>query len=118
MLERLNAEVKQRTYGVRIFPNAESRAWRAALHRDPRIGLLERFHQLQEKAHERTGLNLPIVVIHACCRRKEPNATSSTSRRRRRADSVDGVALIRTLLASRRGEPRVAEYMTSGALSC
>jgi transposase len=88
-------------------------------------GLLERFAQLQKKAQARTGRNFPIIVIHEAgldgfwIHRVLQNegieshvvdpASIATSRRRRRAktDRIDGEALLRTLLAYKRGEPRV-----------
>ena len=88
-------------------------------------GLLERFAQLQEKARARTGRTLPIIVIqeagldgfwiHRVLQNEgieshvvDP-ALVATSRRRRRAktDRIGGEALLRTLLAYKRGEPRV-----------
>src|SRR5450755_479713 len=88
-------------------------------------GLLERFAQLREKAQARTGRNFPIIVIqeagldgfwiHRVLRNEgieshvvDP-ASVATSRRRRRAktDRIDGEALVRALLAYKRGEPRV-----------
>jgi len=88
-------------------------------------GLLERFAQLQEKARARTGKSFEIIVIqeagldgfwiHRVLRSKgieshvvDP-ASIATSRRRRRAktDRIDGEALVRALLAHKRGEPRV-----------
>ena len=88
-------------------------------------GLLERFAQLQEKARARTGQRFPIIVIqeagldgfwiHRVLQKEgieshvvDP-ASIATSRRRRRAktDRIDGEALVRTLLAHKRGEPRV-----------
>jgi transposase len=88
-------------------------------------GLLMRFAQLQEKAQARTGQMLPIIAIqeagldgfwiHRVLLSEgiesyvvDP-ASIATSRRRRRAktDRIDGEALVRTLLAYKRGEPRV-----------
>jgi transposase len=88
-------------------------------------GLRERFAQLQEKARTRTGRKFPIIVIqeagldgfwiHRVLQNEgieshvvDP-ASVATSRRRRRAktDRIDGEALLRTLLAYKRGEPRV-----------
>lgn len=88
-------------------------------------GLLQRFAQLQEKAERRTGRRVPIVVIqeagldgfwiHRMLEKEGIEshvvdaASIATSRRRRRAktDRIDGEALIRALLAFKRGEPRV-----------
>ena len=88
-------------------------------------GLLERFAQLREKARARTGKSFPILVIqeagldgfwiHRTLQKEgiesyvvDP-ASIATSRRRRRAktDRLDGEALVRALLAYKRGEPRV-----------
>jgi transposase len=87
--------------------------------------LLGRFAQLQEKARARTGRSFPIIVIqeagldgfwiHRVLQAEgieshvvDP-ASIATSRRRRRAktDKIDGEALVRALLAYKRGEPRV-----------
>jgi transposase len=87
--------------------------------------LLARLSQLQEKARARTGHVFPIIVIqeagldgfwiHRVLHKDgieshvvDP-ASIATSRRRRRAktDRIDGEALVRTLLAYKRGEPRV-----------
>jgi transposase len=87
--------------------------------------LLERFSALQDKAEKRTRRRVPIVVIQEAGldgfwihRTLEGEgieshivdaASIATSRRRRRAktDRIDGEALVRTLLAYKRGEPRV-----------
>jgi transposase len=87
--------------------------------------LLSRFAELQRKAHARTGQLARIVVIqeagldgfwiHRVLESEgieshvvDP-ASIAVSRRRRRAktDRIDGEALVRTLLAYKRGEPRV-----------
>jgi transposase len=87
--------------------------------------LLSRFKLLQKKAQARTGKLFPIVAIQEAGldgfwihRALEANdveshvvdpASIATSRRHRRAktDKIDGEALVRTLLAYKRGEPRV-----------
>jgi transposase len=88
-------------------------------------GLLERFAQLRDKARARTGEVFRLIVIqeagldgfwiHRILQSEgieshvvDP-ASIATSRRRRRAktDRIDGEALVRTLLAHKRGEPRV-----------
>ena len=87
--------------------------------------LLARFSELKQKASARTGKFFPIVTIqeagldgfwlHRLLEREgieshvvDP-ASIATSRRRRRAktDRIDGEALLRALLAYKRGEPRV-----------
>ncbi|MBV9527640.1 IS110 family transposase [Sphingomonas sp.] len=88
-------------------------------------GLLQRFSQLQDKAERRTGRRVPIIVIqeagldgfwiHRVLQSEGIEshvvdaASIATSRRRRRAktDRIDGEALVRALLAYKRGEPRV-----------
>lgn len=92
--------------------------------------LLERFAQLQVKARERTGEQYRLVVIqeagldgfwiHRCLVREGIEshvvdaASIAASRRSRRAktDKLDGEALVRTLLAYKRGEPRVCAMVT------
>src|SRR5918998_1157056 len=88
-------------------------------------GLLMRLAQVQEKARARTGQMFPIIVtqeagldgfwIHRVLESEgiesyvvDP-ASIAVSRRHRRAktDRIDGEALVRTLLAYKRGEPRV-----------
>jgi transposase len=87
--------------------------------------LLTRFSVLKQTAFARTGKLFPIIVIqeagldgfwiHRALQNEgveshvvDP-ASIATSRRRRRAktDGIDGEALLRTLLAYKRGEPRV-----------
>src|SRR5215218_6232869 len=88
-------------------------------------GLLTRFAHLQEKARARAGQVFPLIVIqeagldgfwiHRVLQSEGIEsyvvdaASIATSRRRRRAktDKIDGEALVRTLLAYKRGEPRV-----------
>lgn len=87
--------------------------------------LLDRFTQLQDKVRSRTGNQFPIITIQEAGldgfwidRVLKANgiesyvvdpASIATSRRRRRAktDRLDGEALVRALLAFKRGEPRV-----------
>jgi transposase len=94
-------------------------------------GLLARFADLKRKARERTGSDYPIVTIHEAgldgfwVHRVLQNegieshvvdaASIATSRRRRRAktDKIDGEALLRALLAFKRGEPRVCAMVVA-----
>jgi transposase len=87
--------------------------------------LLMRFSELDKKALAQTGKSFPIIVIqeagldgfwiHRALQREGIEshvvdaASIATSRRRRRAktDRIDGEALVRALLAYKRGEPRV-----------
>jgi len=92
-------------------------------------GLFECFGLLQEKARARTGRCYRIIVIqeagldgfwiHRALEKEgieshvvDP-ASITTSRRRRRAktDKIDGEALVRALLAYKRGEPRVCSMV-------
>src|SRR6202048_5189154 len=88
-------------------------------------GLLRRFAELRRKATARTGRDFPIIVIqeagldgfwiHRVLQSEGIEshvvdaASILTSRRRRRAktDRIDGETLVRTLMAFKRGEPRV-----------
>lgn len=92
-------------------------------------GLLDRFIQITGKAQGRTGRSFPIIVIqeagldgfwiHRMLESKgfescvvDP-ASILTSRRQRRAktDRIDGETLVRTLMAYKRGEPRVCSMV-------
>lgn len=88
-------------------------------------GLLERFASLRKRASVRTGKLFPLVVVqeagldgywlHRALEKEGIEshvvdaASVAISRRRRRAktDRIDGESLVRTLLAYKRGEPRV-----------
>lgn len=88
-------------------------------------GLFDRFATLRRKAEARTGRSFPVIVIqeagldgfwiHRALQAEgieshvvDP-ASIAMPRRRRRAktDRIDGEVLVRTLLAFKRGEPRV-----------
>src|SRR5258705_3655544 len=96
--------------------------------------LLTRFSVLKQKVFARTGKLFPIVVIqeagldgfwiHRALQKEgieshvvDP-ASIATSRRRRRAktDRIDGEALLRALLANRRGEPLVCAMVNAPIL--
>lgn len=93
-------------------------------------GLLARFGELRAKAQARSGNRYPLVVIHEAgldgfwidrrLRQEDwieshvvDAASISVSRRRRRVktDKIDGETLVRTLLAYKRGEPRVCSMV-------
>ena len=101
-------------------------------HSDPAgevSGLLRRFAELRRKAAARTGRDFPIIVIqeagldgfwiHRVLQSEGIEsyvvdaASILTSRRRRRAktDRIDGETLVRTLMAFKRGEPRVCSMV-------
>lgn len=108
-----------------LSPGNGEKMSKHAVHGGDVAGLLARFSRLQEKAQVRAGRTFPIIVIqeagldgfwiHRVLEAKgieshvvDP-ASIATSRRRRRAktDKLDGETLVRTLLAYKRGEPRV-----------
>ena len=92
-------------------------------------GLLARFWAIRDKALARTGKSYPIIVIqeagldgfwiHRSLVKEGIEshvvdaASIAISRRRRRAktDKIDGEALLRALLAYKRGEPRVCSMV-------
>jgi transposase len=97
-------------------------------------GLLHRFAELRRKAAVRTGRDFPIIVIqeagldgfwiHRVLQSEgieshvvDP-ASILTSRRGRRAktDRIDGETLVRTLMAFKRGEPRVCSMARAPTL--
>lgn len=108
-----------------LSPGAGERMSKHAVRAGDIPGLMDRFGQLRTKAAKRTGQDFGVIVIqeagldgfwiHRMLEREgieshvvDP-ASIATSRRRRRAktDKIDGEALVRALLAYKRGEPRV-----------
>jgi transposase len=91
--------------------------------------LLARFSELRRKVNARTGKSFPIIIIQEAGldgfwihrgllsegieSHVVDAASIATSRRRRRAktDRIDGEALLRALLAHKRGEPRVCSMV-------
>ena len=112
-----------------ISPGAGEKMSKFNIHAGNISALLAHFRDLQRKAAARTGRDFGIVSIqeagldgfwiHRVLEREgiesyivDP-ASIATSRRRRRAktDRIDGEALIRALLAYKRGEPRVCAML-------
>src|SRR3954471_17677167 len=108
-----------------LAPGGGAKMSKHAVRNGDIAALLARLSQLQEKARARTGRVFPVIVIqeagldgfwiHRVLQKEgieshvvDP-ASIATSRRRRRGktDTIDGEALVRALLAYKRGEPRV-----------
>jgi transposase len=108
-----------------LSPGAGERMSKHVVRAGDVAGLMERFALLRAKARSRTGQEFGFIVIqeagldgfwiHRVLESEgieshvvDP-ASIATSRRRRRAktDKIDGEALVRALLAYKRGEPRV-----------
>jgi transposase len=113
-----------------LSPGAGERMSRVQLAAGDMSALKERFSLLQAKCRNRMKQDYRLVVIQeagldafSLHRALEIEGVEShvvdpasiaTSRRRRRAktDNIDGEALLRTLLAYKRGEPRVCAMVT------
>jgi transposase len=112
-----------------LSPGGGEKMSKHAVAADDIAGLLAHFAELKRKAHARTGRWFPTIVIqeagldgfwiHRVLQAEgieshivDP-ASIATSRRRRRAktDKIDGEALVRALLAYKRGEPRVCAML-------
>ena len=112
-----------------LSPGAGEKMSKHSIQAGDVVGLLGRFAQLKEKARVRTGRDFPIIAIqeagldgfwiHRVLQSEGIEshvvdaASILTSRRRRRAktDRIDGETLVRTLLAYKRGEPRVCSMV-------
>lgn len=112
-----------------LSPGAGERLSRHSVSAGDIGGLLARFAQLQEKATARLDRAFPIIAIQEAGldgfwihrvlggegieSHVVDAASILTSRRRRQAktDRIDGETLVRTLLAYKRGEPRVCSMV-------
>jgi transposase len=108
-----------------LVPGGGQRMSRRSVAAGDLAGLLARFWAIRDKVTARTGISYPIIVIqeagldgfwiHRALEKEGIEshvvdaASIAVSRRRRRAktDRIDGEALLRVLLAFKRGEPRV-----------
>jgi transposase len=108
-----------------LVPGGGDKMSKHSLRSGDAAGLLDHLAKLRDKAHARAGASFPILAIqeagldgfwvHRVLERAGIEshvvdaASILTSRRRRRAktDRIDGEVLLRTLLAYKRGEPRV-----------
>jgi transposase len=122
----VSLELSQKTWLITsLSPGGGEKMSKHSVPAGDLAGLLARFTQLQDKAFARAGQRFPIIVIQEAGldgfwidRALQTEgieshvvdaASIATSRRRRRVktDKIDGEALIRALLAYKRGEPRV-----------
>jgi transposase len=112
-----------------LSPGAGEKMSKHSVQAGDAAGLFVRFAHLKEKARARTGRDYPILVIqeagldgfwiHRVLQSEGIEshvvdaASILVSRRRRRAktDKIDGETLVRTLLAYKRGEPRVCSMV-------
>jgi transposase len=112
-----------------LSPGSGEKLSKHALKADDAPGLLTRLKELRRKALARTGTRYPIIVIEeagldgfwlhrvleqeGCESHVVDPASIAAPRRRRRAktDRLDGEALLRALLAFKRGEPRVCSMV-------
>jgi transposase len=121
----VSLELSRATWLITSLSPGRQKMSKHQVHGGDAAGLLARLAELQAKAYARTGQLFPLIVIqeagldgfwiHRVLQSESIEshvvdpASIATSRRRRRAktDKIDGEALIRTLLAYKRGEPRV-----------
>src|SRR5213080_41666 len=122
----VSMELSRRTWLITsLSPGAGEKMSKHSVPASDVSGLLHRFAELRRKAAARTGRDFPIIVIqeagldgfwiHRVLQSEGIEsqvvdaASILTSRRRRRAktDRIDGETLVRTLMAFKRGEPRV-----------
>lgn len=112
-----------------LSPGAGEKMSKHAMPSGDGAGLLAKLESLKDKARARTGKSFPIIVIqeagldgfwiHRLLQGEGIEshvvdaASILVSRRSRRAktDKIDGETLIRTLLAYKRGEPRVCSMV-------
>ena len=122
----VSLELSRKTWLVTsVSPQSGSKMSKHSVAAGEVAGLLARFEDLRSKARAQAGKVYPIVVIqeagldgfwiHRVLEAEGIEshvvdaASIATSRRRRRVktDKIDGEALVRALLAYKRGEPRV-----------
>jgi transposase len=126
----VSLELSRKTWLVTsVSPQSGSKMSKHSVTAGDVAGLLARFGELRSKARAQAGKIYPIVVvqeagldgfwIHRVLEAEGIEshvvdaASIATSRRRRRAktDKIDGEALVRALLAYKRGEPRVCSMV-------
>ena len=126
----VSLELSRKTWLVTsVSPQSGSKMSRHSVAGGDMAGLLARFEDLRSKARAQAGKVYPIIVIqeagldgfwiHRVLEAEGIEshvvdaASIATSRRRRRVktDKIDGEALVRSLLAYKRGEPRVCSMV-------
>jgi transposase len=126
----VSLELSRKTWLVTsVSPQSGSKMSKHSVPAGHVAGLLARFEELRAKARAQSGKVYPIVAIqeagldgfwiHRVLEAEGIEshvvdaASIATPRRRRRVktDKIDGEALIRTLLAYKRGEPRVCSMV-------
>jgi transposase len=127
----VSLELSRATWLITSLSPGSQKMSKHRVHGGDVAGLLARFADFRGKAQARAGQLFPLIVIqeagldgfwiHRVLQSEgiesyvvDP-ASIATSRRRRRAktDKFDGEALIRALLAYKRGEPRVCAMVTA-----
>ncbi len=122
----VSLELSRRTWLLTsLSPGVGEKMSKHAVQAGDVAGLLQRFAEFKRRAEARTGREFPIIVVQEAGldgfwihRVLESEGIEShvvdaasilTSRRRRQAktDRIDGETLLRTLMAYKRGEPRV-----------
>ena len=126
----VSLELSRKTWLVTsVSPQSGSKMSKHSVTAGDTAGLLARFEDLRSKARAQAGKVYPIIVIqeagldgfwiHRVLEAEGIEshvvdaASIATSRRRRRVktDKIDGEALVRSLLAYKRGEPRVCSMV-------
>jgi transposase len=128
----LSLELSRKTWVITsLSPGAAEKMSKYVVPAGDVATLLLRFEELKRKAHTRTGTTFPIITIqeagldgfwlHRLLTSEgveshvvDP-ASITVPRRRRNAktDKIDGESLLRTLLAFKRGEPRVCAMVAA-----
>ena len=126
----ISMELSRKTWLITsVLPGNGEKMSKFSLAAGNQVGLFDLFSKLREKCRARTGRDWPIITIHEAGldgfwihRILQENgieshvvdpASIATPRRYRRVktDRIDGEALLRVLMAFKRGEPRVCSMV-------